>query len=157
DPAAKYLPENVKMPERSGRSITLLDLSTHTSGLPRLPGILKPEDPANPYAGHGVDALYEFLSGYTLVRDPGSAFEYSNLGAGLLGHVLAYRAGTDYERLIRSRITEPLGMLDTGITLSSSMQQRMAAGHDSMLAPVANWDLSTLAGAGGLRSSANDM
>jgi serine-type D-Ala-D-Ala carboxypeptidase/endopeptidase len=38
DPAAKYLPENVKLPERSGKSITLLDLSTHTSGLPRLPG-----------------------------------------------------------------------------------------------------------------------
>ena len=59
--------------------------------------------------------------------------------------------------LIRIRITQPLGMPDTGITLSSSMKQRMATGHNAMLAPVANWDLPTLAGAGALRSSANDM
>jgi serine-type D-Ala-D-Ala carboxypeptidase/endopeptidase len=157
DSAAKYLPENVKVPERSGKSITLLDLSTHTSGLPRLPSNLKPKDLHNPYADYAVDNLYHFLSGYTLPRDPGSEFEYSNLGGGLLGHLLSYRAGTDYESLIGTRITQPLNMLDTGITLSSSMQQRMATGHNAMLAPVANWDLPTLAGAGALRSSGNDM
>jgi D-alanyl-D-alanine-carboxypeptidase/D-alanyl-D-alanine-endopeptidase len=157
DPAAKYLPEDVKMPERSGKSITLLDLSTHTSGLPRLPGNLKPKDPHNPYAEYSVDDLHRFLSGYTLPRDPGSEFEYSNLGGGLLGHLLANRAGTDYENLIRSRITQPLNMRDTRITLSTSMKERMATGHNGMLAPVVNWDLPTLAGAGALRSSANDM
>ena len=157
DPASKYLPENVKMPQRSGKSITLLDLSTHSSGLPRLPGNLQMKDPGNPYAGYGVDDLYQFLSSYELPRDPGSEVEYSNLGAGLLGHLLARRAGMDYESLIRSRITEPLGMPDTAITLSSSMKQRMANGHSSTLAPRANWDLSTLAGAGALRSSPNDM
>jgi CubicO group peptidase (beta-lactamase class C family) len=157
DPADKYLPANVRMPERSGKSIALLDLSTHSSGLPRVPGNLSPKDPTNPYADYSVDDLYQFLSGYTLPRDPGSEVEYSNLGGGLLGHILARRAGTDYESLVRVRITEPLGMPDTGITLSSSMKQRMASGHNAMLAPVANWDFSTLAGAGALRSSANDM
>ncbi len=157
DPAAKYLPEHVRMPERNGKAITLLDLSTHTSGLPRVPGNLNPKDPANPYADYSVDDLYQFLSGYTLPRDPGSEVEYSNLGAGLLGHVLAHRAGTDYETLVRARITEPLGMPDTGITLSPCMKQRMATGHNAMLAPVANWDFPTLPGAGALRSSANDM
>ena len=64
DPAAKYLPEHVRMPERGGKSITLLDLSTHHSGLPRLPGNLntKMKDPGNPYADYTVDDLYEFLS-----------------------------------------------------------------------------------------------
>jgi serine-type D-Ala-D-Ala carboxypeptidase/endopeptidase len=157
DPAAKYLPEEVKMPERNGKSITLLDLSTHTSGLPRLPSNMKPKDLRNPYADYRVDDLYQFLSGYELPRDPGSEFEYSNLGGGLLGHVLACRAGTDYESLIGTRITQPLGMPDTGITLSSSMKHRMATGHTAMLAPTANWDVPTLAGAGALRSSANDM
>ena len=153
DPAAKYLPENVRMPERSGKSITLLHLSTHSSGLPPLPGNLKPG------AGvYSVDELYQFLSGYTLPRDPGSEFEYSNLGGGLLGHILAHRTGTDYESLIRLRITQPLSMPDTSITLSSSMEQRMATGHTATLAPVAKTDLPTpLAGAGALRSSANDM
>ena len=159
DPAAKYLPENVRMPERNGKSITLLDLSTHSSGLPRLPSNLKPKDLRNPYADYSVDDLYQFLSGYTLPRDPGSEFEYSNLGGGLLGHLLAYRAGTDYESLIGTRITQPLGMPDTGITLSSSMKQRMATGHSGMLAPIVKHGLPlpTLAGAGALRSSANDM
>jgi len=157
DPAAKYLPENVRMPERSGKSVTLLDLSTHRSGLPPNPGNLK-LNPRNPFAADfSVGDLYQFLSGYTLPRDPGSEFEYSNLGAGLLGRLLAYRAGTDYESLIGTRITRPLGMPDTGITLSSSMEQRMATGHNAMLAPVANSELPTLAGAGALRSSANDM
>jgi D-alanyl-D-alanine-carboxypeptidase/D-alanyl-D-alanine-endopeptidase len=100
DPAAKYLPESVKMPERNGKSITLLDLSTHRSGLPPLPSNFKLKDPYNPYGDYNVDDLYQFLSGYTLARDPGSEFEYSNLGAGLLGHLLAYRAGTDYGSLV---------------------------------------------------------
>ena len=157
DPAAEYLPRHVTLPERGGKSITLLDLATHRSGLPRLPGNLKPRDLRNPYADYLVEDLYQFLSGYALPRDPGSEFEYSNLGGGLLGHVLANRAGTNYDSLIRSRIAEPLGMRDTGVTLSSSMRERMATGHNAMLAPVPNWDLPTLGGAGALRSSANDM
>jgi D-alanyl-D-alanine-carboxypeptidase/D-alanyl-D-alanine-endopeptidase len=157
DPAAQYLPEHVRMPERNGKPITLLDLATHSSGLPNVPSNMNRKDPANPYADYSVDELYEFLSGYALPRNPGSEVEYSNLGAGLLGHILARRAGTDYESLVRNRITRPLGMPDTGITLTPSMKQRMAAGHNAMLAPVSNWDLPTLAGAGALRSSANDM
>ena len=150
DPAAKYLPENIKMPERSGKSITLHDLSTHTSGLPFFPSNFRPKD-------YSMDDLYQFLSGYELPRDPGSEFEYSNLGAGLLGHLLANRTSTEFERLIGTRITQPLNMPDTGIALSASMQQRMATGHNGVLAPAANVDLPTLAGAGALNSSANDM
>jgi CubicO group peptidase (beta-lactamase class C family) len=157
DPVAKYLPPTVKMPERNGRQITLADLATHTSGLPRLPSNLKPKDPANPYADYTVDQLYQFLSGYTLTRDIGSQYEYSNLGGGLLGHVLARRAGMDYETLVRTRICDPLGMKSTGIALSADEKARFAAGHNQSLDTVAYWDLPTLAGAGALRSDANDM
>jgi len=157
DPVAKYLPATVKMPERNGRSITLVDLSTHTSGLPRLPGNMNPKDPANPYADYSVEQLYQFLSGYQLTRDIGSAYEYSNLGGGLLGHVLARRAGMDYEALVESRISAPLGMKSTAITLTPEMKARLAVGHNAALEPVKNWDLPTLAGAGALRSTANDL
>ena len=157
DPVAKYLPPTVKMPERNGRSITLLDLSTHTSGLPRLPGNMKPKDPDNPYADYSVEQLYQFLSGYELTRDIGSRYEYSNLGGGLLGHALARRAGTDYEALVESRICAPLGMKNTVITLTPEMKARLAVGHNAALDPVKNWDLPTLAGAGALRSTANDL
>ena len=77
DPVAKYLPPGVKVPERGGRQITLQDLATHTSGLPRLPSNLNPKDPANPYADYSVDQLYQFLSGYQLTRDIGTQYEYS--------------------------------------------------------------------------------
>ena len=157
DPVAKYLPAGVKMPERNGQKITLEDLATHTSGLPRLPSNLHPKDSANPYADYSVEQLYEFLSGYQLTRDIGSQYEYSNLGGGLLGHVLARRAGMDYEKLVRSRICEPLGMRSTGIRLSDEMKTRFAVGHDADMQRVAYWDLPTLSGAGALRSTANDM
>ena len=157
DPVAKYLPPEVKMPERGGRAITLQDLATHTSGLPRMPDNFQPKDLANPYADYSVERMYQFLSRYQLTRDAGATVEYSNLGVGLLGHVLARRAGMDYETLVRTRVTGPLGMRHTGIALSPEMQARLAPGHSPVLEPVPNWDLPTFAGAGALRSSANDM
>jgi D-alanyl-D-alanine-carboxypeptidase/D-alanyl-D-alanine-endopeptidase len=157
DPVAKYLPPGAKIPERNGRSITLVDLATHTSGLPRLPTNMSPKDPANPYADYSVEQLYQFLSSYQLTRDIGSQYEYSNLGGGLLGHVLALRAGMSYETLVESRICTPLVMNSTRITLTPDMKARLAAGHNAALDTVENWDLPTLAGAGGLRSTANDM
>lgn len=157
DPVAKYLPIGVKMPERNGHAITLVDLSTHTSGLPRLPTNFMPKDPANPYADYSVEQLYQFLSSYQLTRDIGSQYEYSNLGGGLLGHVLALRAGMTYEALVKSRIGDPLDMNSTRITLSPEMTARFAAGHNQALETVKNWDLPTLAGAGALRSTANDL
>lgn len=157
DPVSKFLPPNVKMPERGGKKITLVDLATHTSGLPRLPSNFNPKDPANPYADYTVTQLYEFLATVQLTRDIGSKYEYSNLGGGLLGHALARRAGTDYETLVRTRILQPLAMKSTAITLSKAMKDRLAIGHDAALQPVSNWDLPTLAGAGALRSTANDL
>jgi D-alanyl-D-alanine-carboxypeptidase/D-alanyl-D-alanine-endopeptidase len=157
DPVAKYLPAEVKVPERGGAKITLQHLAMHTSALPRLPSNLNPKDANNPYADYTVQQLYEFLSSAELTRDIGSRYEYSNLGGGLLGHALARRAGTDYETLVRKRILDPLGMKRTGITLSKSMKERLATGHDETLKPALNWDIPTLAGAGALRSTANDM
>jgi len=157
DPVAKFLPADVKMPSRGGKEITLQDLATHTSGLPRLPENLAPEDVRNPYADYEPQQLYDFLSSYTLPRDPGASYEYSNLGAGLLGHALARRAKTDYETLVRTRILTPLAMKSTAIALREPLQRRLAPGHDEQRHVVPNWDLATLAGAGGLRSTANDL
>ena len=157
DPVSKYLPPNVKMPEHGGKKITLVDLATQTSGLPYMPSNMNPKDPTNPFADYTVAQLYEFLATVQLTRNIGSTYEYSNLGVGLLGHVLARRAGADYETLVRTRILEPLEMKSTAITLSKAMKDRLAIGHDAALHPVANWDVATLSGAGALRSTANDL
>ena len=63
DPAAKYLPKSVKMPTRGGKEITLLDLATHTSALPRMPDNFAPKDTRNPYADFTVEQMYACLSG----------------------------------------------------------------------------------------------
>jgi len=156
-PIAHYLPPEVKVPERHGQRITAVDLATHTSGLPRMPGNFRPKDPANPYVDYSTEQLYAFLSSYELIRDIGVKFEYSNLGFGLLGQALAHRAGTDYATLVERRICGPLGMPSTRITLSPDMRRRLAAGHNADLVTVPAWDIPVLAGAGALRSSANDL
>ncbi len=157
DPVAKYLPKGVKVPSRGGKEITLLDLATHRSGLPRMPENFAPADPDNPYADYTAARLFEFLAGYALPRDIGASYEYSNLGAGLLGEALARRAGKSYEALLAERIFRPLKMNSTGIVLRPEMAARLATGHSQELTPVKNWDLDALAGAGAIRSTANDM
>ncbi len=156
-PVQRLLGENVTVPTRNGAEITLEHLSSHSSGLPRLPDNMTPANAANPYADYTVAQLYEFLSSHELQRDIGAEVEYSNLGTGLLGHALAQRQETDYETLVFRRLLDPLGMSDTSVTLSPSQQERLAIGHSVQLRPVANWDLPTLAGAGALRSTVNDM
>jgi serine-type D-Ala-D-Ala carboxypeptidase/endopeptidase len=157
DPAQKYLPSSVHLPTRNGKSITLGSLSEQNSGLPRMPDNFHPADQSNPYADYSVQQMFDFLSAYQLTRDPGEKFEYSNLGVGLLGHVLSQRAGKSYEELVRERIWSPLGMTHTAITFTPWMRSHLALGHDEAGQVVANWDIPALAGAGAIRSTADDM
>jgi len=157
DSISKFLPASVKTPERNGRQIALLDLATHSSALARMPDNMAPKDAENPYADYTVKQMYDFLSDFKPVRDIGAKYEYSNLGAGLLGHILALKAGTNYEVLVLERICRPLAMTNTLITLSPALKKRLAPGHDASGAPAKNWDLPTFAGAGALRSTANDL
>ena len=157
DPAAKYLPAEVRLPQRSGRRITLQDLATHTSGLPADPPDLSPRDAANPLADYPLDRLYAFLSGSALTRDIGSHYEYSNVGSALLGQALCQRAGMDYEALVEARIAKRLGMSGTRISLDQETRKRLAVGHSYMLEPVPNWDMPAFAGSGALKSTANDL
>ncbi len=157
DPVAQYLPAAGRPKSFDNKPISLLDLVTYTSGLPNMPTNFRPRDNANPYADYTVEQLYAFLSEYPPRYYPGSHYEYANLGFGLLGHVLALQAGRSYEELIVSRICDPLGLSDTRITLTPAMRERLAQGHDKSLHPAPGWDLPTFAGAGALRSTANDL
>jgi D-alanyl-D-alanine-carboxypeptidase/D-alanyl-D-alanine-endopeptidase len=157
DPIIKCLPGSVTVPKRNGKQITLVDLATHTSGLPRMPDNFHPKDAENPYADYTLDQMYEFLSNYTLPRDIGSEYEYSNYGAALLGQMLSLKSGTNYEELVERRVCRPLGMTNTAITLHAEMKARFAPGHNRAGRPVANWDLPTFAGAGALRSTDRDL
>ena len=158
DPVAKYLPEPVKMPIRNGKAITLFQLVIHTSGLPDNPSNLDPKSPDQPWADYTADQLYAFLSGYKLMNDPGTRYKYSNIGASLLGHVIALKAGTNYESLVVDRICLPLKMNDTRITLTPELKTRFATGHYQFGDAVQGGKCSPILFAqGALRSTANDL
>jgi serine-type D-Ala-D-Ala carboxypeptidase/endopeptidase len=157
DPVQRYLPSGVTLPVR-GRAITLGDLATHTSGLPRLPHgffLRSLRERRNPYAWLTAERLYAGLPSTRLRREPGGPPRYSNLGYGLLGDVLARRAGRGYEQLVEERICRPLGLADTGVAVTAT--ERFARGHDRRGRPVPHWDLPALAGAGALRSTVADL
>lgn len=147
-----------KAPEYGiARRIPLLALARHTSRLPRLPSNLEWKDGSNPYADYSVRQLYDFLSTDWFPDRAGPRDEHSIVDTGLLGHVLSLRAGMDYDTLFQTRVAKPLGIRSTGIALSSRMKRHLAIGHNDRGEPVPNWDIPTLAGAGALRSTANDL
>ena len=157
DPVRKYLPSGVTVPSRGRRDITLADLATHTSGLPRDPTNLELRSMDDPYAEYRAADLHAFLAGYSLQRDPGTQFEYSNVGMGLLGHALATRAGLSYEALLTRSVLGPLGMRNTSVVVDEERRSRRATGHSQALAPVPWWHFDAMAGAGAMNSTAQDM
>jgi len=156
DPVTKYLPESVKMPTRNGKEITLLQLATHTSGLPLLPDNTGPKSRL-PTADYTFEKLDAFVSGYKLTREPGTKYEYSNPGMALLGQVIALKARTNYESLVVDRICRPLEMDSTRFTLTPELKSRFATGHNQLGHTVPSWDWGALASAAALHSTVNDM
>jgi D-alanyl-D-alanine-carboxypeptidase/D-alanyl-D-alanine-endopeptidase len=155
-PLQDFLPADVKLRTIKDHPIRLVDLASQSSGLPRMPDNFAPKDPANPYADYGPDQLMEFFRKYQLEQPPGK-YEYSNLGVGLLGYILAKRVGKPYEQIVVDTICNPLKMADTRIKLSDEQRKRLAPPYNGDLGEAKNWDFDALAGAGALRSTANDM
>jgi len=157
DPISKLLPD-WKLSDDAGR-ITLHELSTHTSGLPRLPiGMFFDAiwNRGNPYVAFDDKRPEHSLSAWKAPET--RSFLYSNLGAGLLGTALRHKAGVDsYEALLQTTITGPLKMADTTVTLSDDQKSRYARGMSTKGEPLASWDFVSLAGAGAIRSTADDL
>jgi serine-type D-Ala-D-Ala carboxypeptidase/endopeptidase len=157
DTVVAHLLPDFKIPSRGGKEISLGHLATQDSGLPRMPSNFLPKDPSNPYADYDAAKLKAFLAGYELPRDPGTSYEYSNLGFGLLGYALAQLDHMTYDAMAGAKILKPLGMTMSGIVFTDAMRAHLAPGHDDTGKAASNWDLDALAGAGVIRSTANDM
>jgi D-alanyl-D-alanine-carboxypeptidase/D-alanyl-D-alanine-endopeptidase len=152
DPLSKFAPPGMRVPSHNGAPITLVNLATHTSALPR-------EQPGG--AAHRPvfvwptrDQRWNWLSTATLKTTPGSQAAYSNLAFDLLADALSNASGKPYPQLFEERITRPLGMKDTTFTPSPDQCQRlMVAGKGA--SPCNN----TLAaiGSGGVYSTPGDM
>ena len=153
DPVAKYLPKGTKLPERDGRMITLVDLATHTAGLPFMPDNLG--------SPSSTEDLYRFIAAQTLAHDIGSKWDYSNLDYWLLQEAIAGRSRADFEQVMQKRVIGPLGLQSTVITPSPELQARLAIGHDATLQPaplIASLPVFNLMpAAGGLLSTVDDL
>lgn len=157
DSIANYLPPEVIKPGNLLSRITLIDLATHTSGLPKMPTNMISPHPGKSRVPYSAPQLYDFLTHYRLPRRPGLEFQYSNIGIALLGHILEIASGVPYEKLVEDRICRPLGMLSTRITPDESMRQRLAQGYDKNLKVVTLQTYDVGKGSGGLYSTGNDM
>ncbi len=155
DPVSRFAPPGVVIPQSGGRQIRLVDLSTHTSGLPDDDEDFWGKNPDHPSGHYDVARLFRFVSQVKLSHSPGTAYDYSNIGGSVLGQLLAVKAGEPYGRLIRDRITIPLGMNST--TLAPPAGAPLAVGHNAALKAVPPFDAQAYDPAGGLRSTADDM
>lgn len=155
-PVRELLPAGVAV-KPAGAEITLLDLVTQHSGMPRMPTNFAPSDPNNPYADYGASQLEAFIAQTGVAKPSDARFLYSNVGLGLLGHALSRAAGQPWPQLVAQQVLQPLGMHETVVAIPPALRARFIAGHNGTLAPAHAWDLDALAGAGALRSTADDM
>ncbi len=147
----------IRLPSHDSTPITWADLSTHRSGLPRLPTNLPLTDFVNPYREYDSKKAAAFLSEYQLPRQPGDSQEYSNLGVSVLGYLVAQKAGKPYQQLLRERIAEPLRMTDCTVSLSSDQTKRLATPHNKVGSAASPWTFADLPGAGGIHATMRDM
>lgn len=153
-PISRYLGE-VPFENESVGAITLRSLATHSSGLPRLPDNLAPEDGLDPYADYAQSDLNSFLGSFD-PDNPSPEYAYSNLGLGLLGSIAAQAAELGYPDAIAHYVFEPLGMDRSFASYPEVPEANMAYGFSSG-AVVPAWNFDALAGAGAIVSSANDL
>lgn len=158
DPVETLVQDSFEMPSFEDQPIQLWHLSTHTSGLPRMPSNFRSTDPDDPYADYTLEQMFTALERYKLRRAPGEKYAYSNLAVGLLGNLLVLaEEEANYSALLHKRITDPLGLVRTGIELDPWMTEHLVPGYDVDQSAKHNWNLPAFAGAGGIRSNVADM
>jgi serine-type D-Ala-D-Ala carboxypeptidase/endopeptidase len=144
---------------QSCSGITLRQLATHSSGLPRLADNFWPSvrDQKNPYISYSDKELKKYLSSAVPAHAPDTRYDYSNFAFGLLGYYLCMKNGISYDQLVQEKICSVSGMKNTGMTADFLKFHHMATGYSYGL-PVKNWDFQDVtAGQGALRSDISDM
>lgn len=140
-------------------TITFKTLANHTSGLPRLPSNLNLflTDKNNPYKDYDENKLKTYLSkNIQLNHKPGAQYEYSNLGAGLLGYILSNHFSSNYNTLLKEYIFTKYNMLSS-TSNRNEIEGQLVKGLNSNGEEVPNWDLNILAGAGAILSNVEDL
>jgi len=155
DPINKFLDLTIK----DGVQMSLKQLATHTSGLPRVPAslALPTVDMSNPYKDYDEATLRTYLTQkLEMAHPPGEVSEYSNLGGGLLGYVLEQVTATSYEDLLQAYIFSKYEMPHS-TTRRERIADQLVMGLNDEGDEVPNWDMAVLMGAGGILSTVEDL
>lgn len=146
---------DIVVPALKGGEITLLELATHGSGLPREVALQR--DPARP--DFVSREMYRAaLQNQQLLFVPGTGLHYSNYAFDLLGEALSNSAGKPYAQLLQDRVFAPAGLKDTVVQLSDAQKARLFQGHAPNGEAYPLTDVSDVqAAASGLFSTPNDM
>ncbi|MFE9428140.1 serine hydrolase domain-containing protein [Kitasatospora sp. NPDC006697] len=154
DSIARHLPAGAA-PQST---VTLLELATHTGGLPKLPPNLFRRGArqwlSNPYRRYRPQDLYHATARLHPARR--GQVRYSTYGVGLLGRLLANAARTDYPTLLTERVLRPLGMRDSTVAGPHELLPGAATGYHHGRA-AEHWTFDALAGAGALYTSGPDL
>ncbi len=154
DPLQAYAPAGITVPGGGDRPITLLDLATHSAGLPREMGFAPQGTP--PFTWPTAADRWKWLAGQTLAWPPGAVAAYSNIGFDLLADALATASAKSYAALLKERVTDPLGMADTGLDPTPPQCARLMIGS-GIGGPGPCVDTEATGGSGGLYSTGDDM
>ncbi len=163
DKITDFLPDSLAQQNNWLQNITLAQLATHTSGLPKIPYNISMTitDKENPYSNYQIEDLYHFLGNYEPIivkkKKKNTEFSYSNLGMGLLGHLLENAAKMSFDSLLNDYIIHPLQLEHTCITLSEQQQKKLAIGHYFSGRTIKELTYKTLYSSEGLYSSLSDM
>ena len=137
--------------------ISFINLANHTSGLPRLPSNLDltKVNPENPYKEYKEKELEEYLTKHLELLNK-EKYQYSNLGAGLLGYTLSKIENTTYENLLQNKIFSKFNMYNSTSDINK-IKGNLVKGLNNEGNDVPNWELSVLAGAGAIFSTVEDL
>lgn len=157
DTLGELLRGKVQFTQPEVAAVTLQQLVTHTSCLPRLAPDHRQQDYVreNPYRSYDRARMWTMLGTLKIEKAAPCDASYSNLGFGLLGEILSERYGKPWAELVRERITAPLGMRNT-VQVLGDQARRLAPPFDGT-APASPWDMLAFAGAGALRSTPEDL
>lgn len=154
DSIQSFWPKPFSLVDSENQAITFKQLTTHTSGLPRLPDNLSVFS-KDPYADYNRNQLLEAVKNVK-VEKAGVKYVYSNFAVGLLGETLAVIKKSSYVDLIATKILQPLNLTQTHMQLKQVPQQLLAKGYNGNV-EVDAWQFKSLAGAGAIRSSIEDL
>ena len=155
---SKFLPDSVAT-NPALQKITFKELANHTSGLPRNPDNLQAtvKDVNQLYENYGVNDMFLFLKDFKQTDEPGTKFNYSNLGVGLMGVLLERVYDKPYEEILRQYITLPLKMDETVCSVNIAKFSNLAQGYNGYYQPVSFYRLQAFEAAGAIKSSTSDL